>query len=41
MAGLFLGASIPMADQRSLERRAGYAAYVQRTSRFIPWPPKA
>jgi steroid 5-alpha reductase family enzyme len=40
MAGLFLGASIPMADTRSLERRKGYAEYAARTSRFLPLPPK-
>ncbi|MCA2979978.1 MAG: DUF1295 domain-containing protein [Myxococcaceae bacterium] len=40
MAGLFLGASIPMAEKRSLERRPGYAAYAAKTSRFVPWPPR-
>lgn len=39
MLGLFLGASIPMAERRSLERRPGYAAYAARTSLFVPWPP--
>lgn len=41
MAGLFLGASIPMAEKRSLERRKGYADYAARTSLFVPLPPKA
>jgi steroid 5-alpha reductase family enzyme len=40
MAGLFLGVSVPMAEKRSHERRPGYAAYAQRTSLFVPLPPK-
>lgn len=40
MLGLFLGASVPMADKRSLARRPGYAEYVKRTSAFIPLPPR-
>lgn len=38
MIGLFLGASIPMLDERSTERRPGYAAYAARTPALIPWP---
>ena len=37
---LFLTVSIPMMEQRSLERRPGYAQVVERVSMFIPWPPK-
>ncbi|MCP5059072.1 MAG: DUF1295 domain-containing protein [bacterium] len=38
MIGLFLGASIPMLDKRSLARRPGYAEYSRRTPALIPWP---
>lgn len=38
---LFLGASIPMMEKRSLERRPAYQDVVGRVSRFVPWPPKA
>jgi steroid 5-alpha reductase family enzyme len=38
MIGLFLGASIPMLDDRSTERRPGYAEYASRTPALIPWP---
>jgi len=31
---------VPMAEKRSHERRPGYAAYAQRTSLFVPMPPK-
>lgn len=37
---LFLGASIPMMEQRSLERRPSYADVVERVSRFVPRPPR-
>lgn len=40
MLGLFLGASVPMADKRSLARRPGYAEYMRRTSAFMPMPPR-
>ena len=38
---MFLGASIPMMETRSLERRPAYQGVVERVSRFVPWPPKA
>ena len=38
MIGLFLGASIPMLDKRSVARRPGYAEYARRTPALIPWP---
>ncbi len=38
MIGLFLGASIPMLDERSAARRPGYAEYASRTPALIPWP---
>jgi steroid 5-alpha reductase family enzyme len=41
MLALFLGASIPMMENRSLERRPGYQQIVERVSKFVPWPPKA
>lgn len=38
MLAMFLGASIPMMEARSLERRPGYQAVVDRVSRFVPRP---
>jgi steroid 5-alpha reductase family enzyme len=38
---MFLGASIPMMEARSLERRPAYQDVVDRVSRFVPRPPKA
>ena len=40
MLALFVGASIPMAEKRSLARRPGYADYARRTSVFVPLPPR-
>ncbi|MCK0176098.1 DUF1295 domain-containing protein [Mycolicibacterium sp. F2034L] len=40
MLAMFLGASIPMMEQRSLARRPGYADVVDRVSRFVPRPPR-
>ncbi|MEO9328989.1 DUF1295 domain-containing protein [Gordonia aurantiaca] len=40
MLAMFLGASIPMMEQRSLSRRPGYAEATRRVSRFVPWPPR-
>ena len=40
MLGMFLGASIPMMEQRSLERRVSYAAVIERVPMFVPLPPK-
>ncbi|ORV85727.1 DUF1295 domain-containing protein [Mycolicibacterium iranicum] len=39
MLAMFLGASIPMMEARSLERRPGYQAVIDRVSRFVPRPP--
>ncbi|MGU3501177.1 DUF1295 domain-containing protein [Mycobacterium sp. C31M] len=36
---MFLGASIPMMEQRSLQRRPAYQEVVDRVSRFVPRPP--
>jgi steroid 5-alpha reductase family enzyme len=40
MLALFLFASIPMMEERSLERRPEYRRVIDRVSRFVPWPPK-
>lgn len=40
MLAMFLGASIPMMEQRSLARRPEYADVVARVSKFVPWPPR-
>ena len=40
MAGLFLGASIPMMEQRSLERRPAYQDVIDRVPRLVPRPPR-
>jgi steroid 5-alpha reductase family enzyme len=37
---MFEGASIPMMEQRSLERRPEYQAVIDRVSRFFPRPPR-
>ncbi|NVN49901.1 hypothetical protein HLY00_204 [Mycolicibacterium hippocampi] len=39
MLAMFLGASIPMMETRSLERRPDYQAVVDRVPRFVPRPP--
>lgn len=39
MLAMFLGASIPMMEERSLERRPDYQSVIDRVSRFVPWPP--
>ena len=41
IAGLamFLVASIPMMEQRSLQRRPDYQRVIDRVSRFMPMPP--
>ena len=39
MLAMFLGASIPMMETRSLQRRPGYQSVVDRVSRFVPRPP--
>jgi steroid 5-alpha reductase family enzyme len=38
---MFLGASIPMMEARSLERRPGYGDVVARVPRFLPRPPRS
>ena len=38
VTALFLTASIPLMDKRSLDRRPGYAARMESTSALIPWP---
>lgn len=40
MLAMFLGASIPMMEERSLQRRPAYQDVVDRVSRFVPRPPK-
>jgi steroid 5-alpha reductase family enzyme len=40
MLAMFLGASIPMMEERSLERRPNYAQVVERIPRFVPRPPR-
>jgi steroid 5-alpha reductase family enzyme len=40
MVALFVGASIPMAEKRSLARRPHYAEHQKRISMLVPWPPK-
>ena len=40
MLVMFLGASIPMIDKRSVERRPEYQAHMARVSGFVPWFPK-
>lgn len=37
---MFLGASIPLMETRSLERRPAYRDVVDRVSRFVPRPPR-
>jgi steroid 5-alpha reductase family enzyme len=40
MTVMFLGASLPLMERRSLERRPGYAAYAAETPLVIPRPPR-
>ncbi|MBJ7288454.1 DUF1295 domain-containing protein [Williamsia sp.] len=40
MLAMFLGASIPMMETRSLERRPEYREVTDRVSRFLPRPPR-
>ncbi|MBX7448716.1 DUF1295 domain-containing protein [Mycolicibacterium sp. 3033] len=39
MLAMFLGASIPMMEERSLARRPDYQAVIDRVPRFVPRPP--
>jgi steroid 5-alpha reductase family enzyme len=41
MLALFLGASIPMMEERSLARRPDYQQVIDRVSKFVPRPPRA
>ncbi|MGC4963522.1 DUF1295 domain-containing protein [Gordonia sp. DT218] len=41
MLALFEGASIPMMEKRSLERRPGYQTVIDRVPRFVPRPPRS
>lgn len=40
MLAMFLLASIPMIDQRSMTRRRNYDAHMKRVSGFVPWFPR-
>ena len=40
MVAMFLGASIPMMEERSLERRPSYQDVVDRVSKLVPRPPR-
>jgi len=40
MTGMFVFASIPFMDQRSIERRPAYREHMQRVSALVPLPPK-
>lgn len=40
MLAMFLGASIPMMEARSLDRRPDYGDVIARVPRFVPRPPK-
>ena len=37
---MFFAVSLPMIEERMLERRPSYASHAQRTSLVIPWPPR-
>lgn len=41
MVAMFLGASIPMMEKRSLERRPQYQDVIDRVPRLVPRPPRA
>ncbi len=40
MVAMFLGASIPMMEKRSLERRPEYQGVIDRVPRLVPRPPR-
>lgn len=40
MVALFVGATIPMAEKRSLARRPHYAEHQKKVSMLVPWFPK-
>lgn len=37
---MFVFASVPLLDKRSIARRPAYAEHVKRVSAIVPWPPK-
>jgi steroid 5-alpha reductase family enzyme len=41
MVAMFLGASIPMMEKRSLERRPEYQGVIDRVARLLPRPPRS
>lgn len=41
MVAMFLGASIPMMEERSLERRPDYQDVIDRVAKLVPRPPRA
>ena len=41
MTAMFAFASIPLMDQRSLQRRPAYADYMRKVSALVPLPPRA
>lgn len=41
MVAMFVGVSIPMMEQRSLQRRPAYRDVVHRVSAFVPLPPRS
>ena len=40
MVAMFLGASIPLMEKRSLERRPSYQDVIDRVPRLLPRPPR-
>ncbi|MCU1648107.1 MAG: putative rane protein [Nocardia sp.] len=40
LCAMFQGASIPMMEKRSLERRPDYQDVIDRVPRFVPRPPR-
>jgi steroid 5-alpha reductase family enzyme len=40
MVAMFLGASIPLMEKRSLERRPQYQDVIDRVPRLVPRPPR-
>ncbi|TXH26384.1 MAG: hypothetical protein E6R06_06700, partial [Mycobacterium sp.] len=40
MVAMFLGASIPMMEERSLQRRPEYQDVIDRVPRLVPRPPR-
>jgi len=40
ITAMFRFFSLPMMEERSLERRPGYAEHTRKTSLVVPWPPR-